>query len=205
MSGKRTLKGRKARVAIRMMKRVARVLDKIKVPYILEAGTLLGVIRENRLLPWDNDVDFTITSDYQDILLDNIWRFKNKGYKVELSRFHRDLKYFKEGEPRILRIYHIKFYKRFIKKKKYDVMLEIFIKRKFGDEYYWTVGIKEPVLKSVPARFYENHTRYKFRCKYFSVPEDYIGYLEEHYGKDWRTPIKEWDFRTSDQSVKEFL
>lgn len=201
MSGNLNLEGQNAIIAIKMMKRVASVLENAKIPYILEAGTLLGVIRENRLLPWDNDVDFTVTRQYEEKLLKNLWKFYFKGFSVRVKYYNRDLKYFKKGEVRIIRVKHINFLK-FFKK---DVILEIFLKRKIGDEYFWTVGVNQPVLKSVPSRFYDNHTKYKFEGKMFSVPEDYIGYLEEHYGKNWRIPIKEWDYRTSDCSVKEFL
>lgn len=201
MAGNLTLEGKNAARAIKMMKHVSSVLDKVGIPYILEAGTLLGVVRENRLLPWDNDVDFTITKEYEDLLLKNKWRFILKGYYVRLKKYHRDMKYFKKGEPRILRVKHLNVWKLFKK----DVVLEIFIKKKIGDEYFWTVGVKDPVLKSVPETFYDNHTTILFEGKEFSVPKDYIGYLVCHYGENWRIPVKEWDYRTSDCSVREFL
>lgn len=201
MAGNLTLEGKNADRAIKLLKRVASFLDKHEIPYILEAGTLLGVIRENRLLPWDNDLDITIIKQYEHLLLKNIWKLRFSGYQVRVKRYKRDLKYFKSKELRIIKIRHInllKFFKR-------EVVLDIFVKRKIGDEYFWTVGVKDPVLKAVPSTFYENHTQVNFKNKLFSVPKDYIGYLECHYGKDWRIPIKEWDYRTSDESVKEFL
>lgn len=184
-----------------MMKVTADILDKIGVKYILEAGTLLGVVRENRLLPWDNDVDFTITRQYEETLLKNLWRFALKGYVVKVRRYHRDMKYFKKGEIRIVKISQRSLFTIFKK----NVTLEIFIKKKIGDEYYWTVGTDAPVLKAVPERFYDGHTNYQFEGREFSVPKDYIGYLVCHYGENWRIPIKEWDFRTGDCSVKEIL
>ena len=38
------------------------ILNKNKVKYWLSDGTLLGIIRENRLLPWDDDLDFAVFS-----------------------------------------------------------------------------------------------------------------------------------------------
>jgi len=201
MSGDRTLEGKNAEIAVKMLKRIATFLEQNEIPYILEAGTLLGVIRENRLLPWDNDIDITIVRQYENKLLKNIWKLRLLGYQVRVKRYKRDLKFFKKNELRIIKVRHLnilKFFKR-------DVVLDIFVKRKIENEYYWTVGVKKPVLKSVPERFYDNLTKYPFKGKDFSVPEDYKGYLENHYGENWRTPIKHWDFRTSDCSVKEIL
>jgi len=37
-----------------------RVCAAVKVPYYLEGGTLLGIVRDKQLLPWDNDIDVTV-------------------------------------------------------------------------------------------------------------------------------------------------
>jgi len=201
MAGNKTLEGRNGIIARRMLSKVSRVLEKENIPYILEAGTLLGIVRENRLLPWDNDVDITITRQFEAQLLKSLWKIRLLGLKVQAKYYQKDLKYFKKGDLRIIKVKHknpLKFFKT-------DVILDIFIKRKIDKEYYWTVGIKAPVLKSVPEKFYDLHTQIKFEGKQYSVPRDYEGYLENHYGKDWRIPIKEWNYRTSDQSVREFL
>lgn len=200
MAGIKNLEGKNGIIAVKMMKDTAQILDKLGIQYVLEAGTLLGVVRENRLLPWDNDVDFTITKPYESILIKNAWRFIFKGYIVKVKRYKKDLKFFKKGEVRLIKISQRPF---FLFKK--NGALDIFIKKKIGDEYYWIVDPKNPVLKAVPERFYDNQTKYMFEGMDFSVPEDYIGYLVCHYGENWRTPIKEWNYRTDDCSVKEIL
>lgn len=201
MAGRNTLEGKYAVIGIRMMKKITQVLEKNDIPYILEAGTLLGVVRENRLLPWDNDIDITITRQHLTKLLKTLWQIRLKGFIVRVKRYDRNLKYFNQGEVRIIKIKHVSLVNFFRK----DVVVDIFLKKKIENEYYWTVGVKAPVLKSVPERFYDYHTKIEFEGKQFSVPQDYIGYLECHYGKDWKIPVKEWDYRTSDKSVREFL
>jgi phosphorylcholine metabolism protein LicD len=42
---------------------VVEILNKNNINYWLCHGTLLGVIRENRLLPWDHDIDFAFWAD----------------------------------------------------------------------------------------------------------------------------------------------
>lgn len=43
-----------------LLKKVVDILDKNKIPYYLDCGTLLGVVRENNLMKKDSDVDITI-------------------------------------------------------------------------------------------------------------------------------------------------
>jgi hypothetical protein len=46
--------------AIRALQEVKEVLDQNKIVFWLDCGTLLGAVRENRIIPWDDDVDLAI-------------------------------------------------------------------------------------------------------------------------------------------------
>jgi phosphorylcholine metabolism protein LicD len=144
-------------------------------------------------------MDITITRDYAEALLKNRWRFWLKGYRTSVRKFKRDTGPFKKGVFRILKIQTRKFF--FFK----DVnLMDIFVKDLKEDKYFWTVSDDQPVLKAAPKDFYDKHVQYSFRGRNFSVPEDYVGYLEYHYG-DWKTPKKEWNYRTDDNCVQEIL
>ena len=200
MAGSKRLEGDILIKAKKMLADVADILDISGIKYVLEAGTLLGIVRENRLLPWDNDVDITITEKYEKKLLRNRWSFWLKGYRFYVRRYKRDTGPFKRGQVRIIRIQTRRLI--FVKDMS---LLDIFIKRPIGDEYYWTVDVKRPVLKATPKHFYDEIKTLEFEGKHYSVPQDTEGYLAYHYGKDWRTPVKTWNFRTDDFSVKEIL
>ncbi len=200
MAGSQKLVGKMHEKAMKMLKSVAEILHQENIPYILEAGTLLGIIRENRLLPWDNDLDLTITADHAEKLLAIRWKFWLAGYRTRIRRFKQDTGPFKKGQPRILKI---QTRKGFILKE-YSLM-DIFIKYDINGTYQWTVSDKQPVLKKCPKHFYEERQWYKFDKTQFLVPEDYTGYLAYHYGKNWRIPIKNWNFRTDDNCDKEEL
>jgi hypothetical protein len=47
----------------KIFQEVVQILNDNKINYWLCHGTLLGIIRENRLLPWDHDIDFAIWDD----------------------------------------------------------------------------------------------------------------------------------------------
>lgn len=195
MSGNLCLEGKILKIAKRTLNVTVDILDKCNIDYVLEAGTLLGIVREQRLLPWDNDVDITITEEYEEKLVKARWRFLLKGCKLKIKKYKKDTGPFKEGTIRIFKVRKGIF-------KKYTLM-DIFIKRAIDDQYYWTVVVKNPVLKSVPKHFYDEKTTLVWEGKSYKVPKDYEGYLECHYG-DWRTPVKKWNYRTDDRSaVKE--
>ncbi len=195
MAGSLKLVGKIAVIAKKMLKDSAKILEQSGIDYVLEAGTLLGVVRENRLLPWDNDIDVTITKDFEDKLLKIRWKFWLAGYRTRLKKYKKDTGPFKKGEVRMLKLQKI------IPFKKLNLM-DIFIKKKIGNEYFWTVSPKNPVLKSVPEQHYEQFTKINFDGWDYMAPKDYEGFLTYCYG-NWRTVVKEWNFRTGDNCVKE--
>lgn len=46
-----------------------RQLDFLQIPHWVCNGTLLGIIRDGQLIPWDTDLDFGIPSEFNDIEL----------------------------------------------------------------------------------------------------------------------------------------
>lgn len=197
MAGTIKLTGKYEKMGEKALRDVVDILDLAGIPYVLEGGTLLGVIRENRLLPWDNDLDLTITRNNAKSLLKIRWKFWLKGYRTRIRTHRQSSDYFKKGSARILKIQTRKFF--FFK----DVsLIDIFIKDLKDGRYYWTVSDKKPVLKSVARHFYENISYYDFKGKSYRVPEDCDLYLENRYG-DWRTPKTTWDFLTDDLSIEE--
>jgi phosphorylcholine metabolism protein LicD len=76
-----------------VFKEVAQILNDNKINYWLCHGTLLGIIRENRLLPWDHDIDFAIWDDEyskDDILklFSNEKKFQQIIVVEEMSNLH---------------------------------------------------------------------------------------------------------------------
>ena len=53
------------------------ILNKNKIKYWICHGTLLGIIRDNQLIPWDHDIDIAVWNS------DNL---KNKIKKIMLSK-----------------------------------------------------------------------------------------------------------------------
>lgn len=196
MAGTIQLTGKYALLGEKALRDVVEILESENIAYVLEGGTLLGIIRENRLLPWDNDLDLTITRTFAKKLLSARWKFWLKGYRTRVRNIKQDSGHFKKGEPRILKIQTTRFF--FFK----DVsLMDIFIKDLVDDRYYWTVSEKN-VLKSAPRKYYENFAQFNFKGKSYSVPAEYDAYLQSRYG-DWKTPRQTWDFTKDDLSIEQ--
>lgn len=194
MSGNLKLTGAVAEIAKKALRDTCGLLDKHRIPYVLEGGTLLGIIRENRLLPWDNDVDITVTDD-QLVKINKLkWHLMMMGYEIKLRRAKEDMPHFPIGTVRLVKVRKIKVFSENLG------ILDIFVKRKVDDKYFWIVGQHEHVLKSVASHFYEKRTRYLFDGYSYQVPEQYEEYLTCRYG-NWREPVKDYNFKTDDKSI----
>ncbi len=203
MGSKPRLVGKVLGVAHKMLEDITTVFEENDIKYIVESGTLLGIVRENRLLPWDYDIDISITEDYEQKVLALKWKFFMMGYRFKPKYYKVDAGPFKKGTLRIIKVSRRKFL--FFPKHR---ICDIFIKRTIENEeenYCWTENLTPAILKYSPKRFYDEVTQIEFNGKRYLVPKDSIGYLEHHYGKDWRVPNKEWDYRYDDNCKQEIL
>jgi len=66
--------------AINMLKDVKKVLDKYNLIYWLEAGTLLGFVRDKKLIPWDNEIDLGTYASKFPRIRDFCKEINKKGY-----------------------------------------------------------------------------------------------------------------------------
>jgi len=195
LAGKTRLEGKNLDIALKMLHEVTTQLERTSTPYWLEGGTLLGIIREDRLLPWDNDMDISMYKTDQKVLMPIMIKLFFKGYRISTKRYRQDIGPFKKGELRMIKIRN---FEPFFRKGK--VMLDIFLKRKQENKYFWIVGVKSPVLKSSPAPFYDELDWVEFNKKKYMIPKDYEGYLTYRY-KDWKTPVKTWNFKKDDNAI----
>jgi len=192
MAGQHRLEGKNIPIALDMLKKVTDILDEANIPYSLKAGTLLGVMRENRLLPWDNDMDICVTDNHYQELIEAIPKLKKLGYMLWSKKFEENSDPFKKDLIRIIKLRNRRLY--FIRG---EIGLDIFIKFKKDEQYFWQAGTKK---YSVPAKFHDELTKHTFDNKEYLIPKDYKGYLTFKYG-DWKTPVKVWNPFKDDQAI----
>ncbi len=135
MSGKYRLDSRNAAAAVRMLEKVTSIFEKHGIKYVLTAGTLLGIHRENRQLPWDNDLDLRIFRENEDQIIRVISKIKRAGYLVRVRYQKKEDLPLKLDEVRIIKIYNRKYL--FAKG---EVMMDCFIATRHEEQYVWSCG-----------------------------------------------------------------
>ncbi|MCP4429395.1 MAG: LicD family protein [Gammaproteobacteria bacterium] len=188
-----TLEGKNKLIAESMLRDIAALLDSCSIRYWLEGGTLLGIRRENRLLPWDNDIDLSIMDDQVAKLSTLFSALKKAGYRVRTRHFEQSGDCFKAGDIRLVKIRK----KKWFGLSKGEVCLEIFVKYPDRDYCYWEIAGK---TKRVPIRFYRSLDSIRFNDYSYSIPALTDEYLSFRYG-DWQTPVKEWNTSTDDNAL----
>ncbi len=194
MAGSRKLEGKHLQRCLRMLESVTETFDAHGLPYWLEGGTLLGVIREQRLLPWDTDIDLSIRAEDITLLTACLPALRRQGLRLRLKHVEQHEPPFPPGAPRLLKIRSRRLY--FFRG---DALIDVFIKYRHGDDYHWLIGTR--THKSAPARFYDELGSVTFNGRRYSIPRDVEDYLAFRYG-DWRTPVTEWNTFRDDLAVK---
>ena len=188
-----TLEGKNKIIAERILASIAKIFDSCNITYWLEGGTLLGIRREERLLPWDDDIDVSMMVE-QSSKLPNLYKaLKKANYRVKLRYFEKNDTPFKKGDLRMIKIRE----RRFFGLLKGPVCLDVFIKYPLGEDAYWEIANKK---KKVPFKFYNTFKSINFKGYEYSIPKLTDEYLTYRYG-NWETPVQDWDTAKDDKAL----
>lgn len=138
-------------------------LKQSNIPMFLVSGTLLGCIREGKLLGHDKDIDVGIWSDVSP-----------NAFFEALSKTGQFLPLASRSEH-IIRLKHVN-----------GIAVDIFYHYKDPDDY-WHAGVKMK-WSNTPFELVEK----EFLGQTHLIPKDYDLYLTENYG-DWKTPKIDFD------------
>src|SRR5690606_37055079 len=149
------------------------IFKKNHIDFFLISGTLLGLVRENKILSHDKDLDIGIWDHY------NIREIKAL---IERSGTFEILPI---RSPKVLRVRHFS-----------SVCIDIFF-HEFKQGKVLHGGVKSiwknSKLDLVPAQFLNGS---------YLIPENYDLYLSENYGYDWRIPKIEFDSSIDTPNIK---
>lgn len=171
---------------------ITKLLDKKNIPYHLEGGTLLGLVRDKDLLAWDYDVDISVPFEYAEQIIKLKFQFLLKGYKLSVRKSLKDVGPIKKGQYSIFKLKPIFDYVLYWFKPNHNesfVVLDIFVKTADTTHTYWQA--KEKVMR-VENKYYESFDTVEFQGHALKTPNHNRDYLSEKYG-NWQVPVKEWD------------
>jgi phosphorylcholine metabolism protein LicD len=150
-----------------LLLRAIKIVEKCEIKYWLTGGVLLGIIRNQSLIPHDGDLDLAMykTQATPEIL--------NK-LTIEMEKIGFLL--LKQSENRIKFKHNIT-----------NTKFEIFYFRKYL-KYYWAYCWKG--YHYYPKRYLDTLEVYECNGFKFAVPNDPKGYLKYKFGPNWTKPIK---------------
>lgn len=179
-----------ARLKNRILRRITSLFERNNIPYWLESGTLLGILRQNDHLPTHRDVDIGIPA----AAVPAFQRLQKKlapWYRVK-PLGNNSARDWIAGE--FTRFYVVRFWE---KMRSAAVKVVVKVKYERGDVYHW---IDHRSCKSVPARFYDKLDAVVFDRRRYPVPSDPEAYLAACY-EGWRTPQKYFQSRIDDPTI----
>ena len=162
---------------IEMLELITNIFKEFHIPYFIHSGTLLGVVRENNIIPHDDDIDIAIYPEDRDFLLSKEFNKEIKKYNLKTEM---DLP--KDVDKEIIKLKYLKA--------AHGIFLDIFV---FEDTEERT-QYRAPLCRQIwPKGYFTKKEIYplkKYRLRHLEVygPKNPIPYLERHYGLDWRTP-----------------
>ena len=184
--------------AVKFMHENVEVMNKAGIDFWIEGGTLLGSLRDQKLIPWDHDLDFGMKYKSEAQMKQLIRKLRRHFY-VSVRSFPKTSKIWHLGNYRVLKIFPRKNW--FFKE---DLCLDLFV------YYEGTLpGKDEKVYKYVVwdrnayhrKEFFDTIDTLKFYGGQVPVPATAEKFIEVKYGQDWRTPIKEWNVALDDGSI----
>lgn len=154
-------------VAEGMLREAKRILDQLGVGFFLRQGTCLGAIRDNAIIPWDDDVDLGSVIGLHGATEESVDRvvaaFKDNGYfvRVDPSEHYIGVSMMKSTIRTDWTCYRI-----------------------IGDSTFQYPGVR------IPVRLLTQLKEIEFIGEKFLVPNPPEEYLRCKYGADWMTPKK---------------
>lgn len=173
------------------------ILKSENIPYWLNYGTLLGAYRDHAFIPHDYDLDIGLFwEDYEKIIplmKKNGLKFKNQfryngwdkpeniAYRFEWNNAYIDFNFYKFENGRIA------------------TYMPVFLE---AEQY--RVGDRGKVLAEYNSYPFEGIGTLSFLGRDMPVPLNTEEYIIANYGLDYRTPIKDFDYRTVVTDLKEY-
>jgi len=198
---------------VRALKMVKKVFDEHDIPFWLDSGTLLGAVRDGKIIEWDDDIDISMNLFDGHKLIDASHDFDGSEFELGIVSVHiptYGLGHFeirdRETKQHLICIFSC--YKAFsyrsgiywwVKTRFFPPMSNImkFFFYNNNDTLLrlcWKMLYKFHLYKDAKVRFPMHYiclsTDIDFYGEKFNIPIEYKNALAFQFGEDWRTPKK---------------
>ena len=151
--------------AERLLKEIKQVMDQAAVPFFLRQGTCLGAVRDNALIPWDDDIDigsvFGLHVFSEEAVISVAQTFRERGFILKIERNDHYL---------------------WVAMAKESVRIDWNCYWVIDDAVFMYPGIR------IPIHLLTNLKEVDFLGEKFLVPNPPEDYIEAKYGSEWHVP-----------------
>jgi hypothetical protein len=197
VGGSARLEGEVLKHCERNLHTVCKAMDDAGIRYWLDGGTLLGIVREQRLLPWDDDCDVFVDERDPTKLQMLMKTLKSRGLRVRVRKVSKPIGPFDLGDSRLIKVRNYRW--QWLRGRS---LIDLFLLVEKDGYHYWTL---QNVLSRAPSEYFKELDRMEFKGYQYSIPANPERYLEMRFGAGWRTPVKEWDSFADDGAIVESL
>jgi phosphorylcholine metabolism protein LicD len=179
---------RQGQTAVDLLLMLSENLTLHKVPHYIDAGTLLGVYRDNALIPWDDDLDFSVNADFLDHSIKVIEQLLPKMFEITgvTWTLHQYINQQTYGAVPIGAIRALKLLPN--DSRETFPGIDFFVKYIQGQNMDYCLASRG---FRMPSRHFSHTHSHEFSGGLVCLPNAVEDYLTGHYG-DWRTPQKDW-------------
>lgn len=162
---------------IELLELITKIFKEFRIPYFIHSGTLLGVVRENNIIPHDDDIDIAIYPQDKDFILSKEFNEEIKKYNLKTEMVLQ-----KDIDKEIIKLKYLKA--------DHGIFLDIFVFEDTEDRTQY----RAPLCRRIwPRGYFTKEEMYPlkiYQLRHLDVygPKDPIPYLERHYGTDWKIP-----------------
>jgi len=167
------------RLGERVVLMLAEVLERHGIRYFVDHGTLLGLVRDGGLMPWDDDIDISVHEDDQEKVLLVLAEIGARLPAPDKVDWYGHFTCQRRGK--LLGVTFV-----------FDPLPGSDLKSVPAALWFvsFTNGLAEQFINLAPERHFTSADRLEFCGTAVSVPADCERYLEYHYG-EWRVPVKD--------------
>lgn len=168
--------GKNKKNAVKLLEKTIEILKEFKIDYFAISGTLLGIIRHNDIIPWDDDIDLLVDIEIKNKIYDihnkycNELHFINYGNMLKICYIDKDFpimnnEYLKDASVGEIKRYNYPFVDLFVMEKK--------------DEHLCFFEKSWEIRNFYPAK------EVMFLDMKICIPHNPEFFLNENYGLSW--------------------
>ena len=173
-----------------MLLKTIDILNENGFKYWLEAGTLLGIMRDGDLIPWDYDADLGIPADTADdimkLRLKLLPKYLIKRKRIQTSWLPGDMRVIKVKTP-------------WEKIRQVNFHVDLFCVYPVDNKYRW---VDSSALKHVDRKYYDTLSTIEWEGRTINIPNHAEEYLSLRYG-NWQIPEQNYNAGLHDGAIAE--